>query len=692
MRSSRPSLPALLGPLALLLALAPRRARADFLSCASAGGASVLAAGAAGFDARVKRALYPSPVPAFYADVETPQQIAAVVKCAGAAALGVCPRSGGHSFIGQSSCEGVVVDLFQMKDVKMEAGGKVARVQAGATLGEMLYNVLEQTNQANMVGIGLCPSVGVGGYMLGGGHNPYSGKLGLTCESVQEYEFVTLDGRFVKASKTQNQELFWASCGGGGGHFGVLWRIAINTHDSAFFDKNVYFRYEWDIAVAGEVLSEWLDYDQDGGDTWLRLEVNANSGLYGYGVCWNAGSVADCEARLGKHSFFNVKPESRTTHVTQVASSVSEFQRFIGPAGKWAWIKSTKDNQGAFLNQNFDESNKGLGRLYSSAFWSLPDNVKPSVAQLQKMSEICSKVDGNVVSFTLCQWNPWAGKQRSTDPATHAFAHRSFDVFTELIGEAKGSSTDAGLDELKRMETEIKELTGQYVAGVYVSYPEGNHLGLSQADYSYLYWGQGLPRLAALKAQMDPNSTFQQVQPMPSGQLACPAKMSVTGAGPAYKLGVSGGYSSGQAPGMHLAFALADGCSIKSSSGANVGKTKASGPGTVYDAELLSNAPFSVTVDGGNGCKPKLVAVNSVVCDKGYSLEGNKPMSGELTTSSDPEKASKASSEGGLSTGAIVAISTSAALLVLLALCALCCIFCIMPRWKEKGGSSGTRV
>lgn len=596
-------------------------AAADFVSCASEGGATIFSPGDADFDGAVNRALYPDPKPAYYADVTSASQIPAVVTCAKEEGISICPRSGGHSFIGQSSCSGVVIDVWQMKAVKYDSSAKTVSVEAGNTLAEMFYEISTQSSNNRMLGIGLCPSVGVGGYMLAGGHNPYSGKLGLTCESVVEYEFVTLEGKFVKASATENQELFWASCGGGGGHFAVMYRFTAKTHDAAPFEKNVFFRYEWPIANAGEVLSKWLDYDQNNGDTWFRLEVNANTGIYGYGVCWDAGSVDDCEGRLSNEAFFNV--ENRFKHGAWTGN-LFDFQLFIGPAGRWGWAPASATPKEGLLGQNWDEGGAGINRVYASAFWK--PNTKPSVEFLQKQADICSNVAAAKVGFTLCQWNPWKGQQIATPAETHSFASRDSEVFTEFIGSANAGDIAGGMGELKRIEKELKDHTGDLISSVYVAYPEPDYLGLDQEAYSYLYWGQSLPRLAALKSEMDPDSTFESTQPMPGGDLACPGKLSLEGADGEYTIGVDG-YQFGARPGMHLAFVMASDCSVKSATNGEVVEADATGgSGVVYDAMHLTSGPISITVSGEE-CKPELVAINGISCNAEYTLKSNQPAS-----------------------------------------------------------------
>lgn len=77
-------------------------------------------------------------------------------------------------------------------------------------LGEMFHKASLASGGARMIGIGLCPSVGVAGYVLGGGFNPYAGLTGLTCESAVRFEMVMADGSQKTVTKTSDPELFWA--------------------------------------------------------------------------------------------------------------------------------------------------------------------------------------------------------------------------------------------------------------------------------------------------------------------------------------------------------------------------------------------------------------------------------------------------------------------------------------------------
>ena len=69
-----------------------------------------------------------------------------------------------------------------------------------------------------------------GGFIQGGGFGSFSKRYGTGAGGVLEMEVVTADGRVVVANGAQNQDLFWALCGGGGGTFGIVTRVTLLSH------------------------------------------------------------------------------------------------------------------------------------------------------------------------------------------------------------------------------------------------------------------------------------------------------------------------------------------------------------------------------------------------------------------------------------------------------------------------------
>ena len=86
--------------------------------------------------------------------------------------------------------------------------GPAVEIGAGVT-GAALAKSLDGTNLA--VVSGECPSVGAaGGFLQGGGHSTLSTSFGLGADQTLIFEVVTAGGDIVKASPTQNTDLYWA--------------------------------------------------------------------------------------------------------------------------------------------------------------------------------------------------------------------------------------------------------------------------------------------------------------------------------------------------------------------------------------------------------------------------------------------------------------------------------------------------
>lgn len=76
---------------------------------------------------------------------------------------------------------------------------------------------------------GANPSVGLIGWLTGGGHGPLSTRYGMGADNLLEAMVVTPDGKVVLANPCQNEDLFFAVRGGGGSTFGVVTEVIIRT-------------------------------------------------------------------------------------------------------------------------------------------------------------------------------------------------------------------------------------------------------------------------------------------------------------------------------------------------------------------------------------------------------------------------------------------------------------------------------
>ena len=165
--------------------------------------------------------------PALIAQCAGPEDVARAVTFARAHDLLTAVRGGGHSLSGQSACDaGLMIDLSPMKDIGVDVQRRVGRAQGGVLLGE-----LDRKMQAVglVTTLGTATDTGIAGLTLGGGMGRMMRRHGLSCDNLQSLEVVTADGKILRASDSENADLFWA-VRGGGGNFGVVTGFEYRLH------------------------------------------------------------------------------------------------------------------------------------------------------------------------------------------------------------------------------------------------------------------------------------------------------------------------------------------------------------------------------------------------------------------------------------------------------------------------------
>ncbi len=136
-------------------------------------------------------------------------------------------RAGGHNVAGHAVCDdGVMIDLTLMRNVEVNATAKTARVEGGATWG----NVDNATQKHGLATPGgLISDTGVAGLTLSGGIGWLRSRYGLCIDNMVSAEVVTASGEILNASESENADLFWA-IRGGGGNFGIVTQFHFKLH------------------------------------------------------------------------------------------------------------------------------------------------------------------------------------------------------------------------------------------------------------------------------------------------------------------------------------------------------------------------------------------------------------------------------------------------------------------------------
>jgi FAD/FMN-containing dehydrogenase len=233
-------------------------------------GGRLLLARSAGYE-EARRVLNPSidKRPALIAQPARVTEIQAAVSFARHHGLLTAVKCGGHSFSGQSTCDGgLMIDLSGLRGVTVDPVAKRARVPGGSLLGQ----VDRATQEHGLVTpLGTVSHTGVGGLTTGGGFGRLARRFGLALDNVTAVEVVTADGKLVRASPSENEDLFWG-VRGGGGNFGIVTSFEFQLHPMQ--RQVIGGSMVFPMAKARAVLGFYADYStQAPDDLYLDLFI-----------------------------------------------------------------------------------------------------------------------------------------------------------------------------------------------------------------------------------------------------------------------------------------------------------------------------------------------------------------------------------------------------------------------------------
>jgi FAD binding domain/Berberine and berberine like len=136
-------------------------------------------------------------------------------------------RSGGHSHSGFGTCDdALVIDLSPMRMVSVDLSARTARVQTGS----LLRDLDEATYRFGLaVPAGVVSHTGLAGLTLGGGFGYLSRRYGLTIDSLESIDAVTVSGAMISASQDRDPDLFWA-LRGAGANFAIATEFQFRLH------------------------------------------------------------------------------------------------------------------------------------------------------------------------------------------------------------------------------------------------------------------------------------------------------------------------------------------------------------------------------------------------------------------------------------------------------------------------------
>ena len=406
-------------------------------------------------------------------------------------------RSGGHSYGGYSSCAGLVVDVTRMATVAVD-GGTTATVGAGARLVD-LYSTLGQAGV--LLPGGSCPTVGIAGLTLGGGIGVFGRNYGLTCDNLASLDLVTADGRLLTCSPQQNDDLYWASRGGGGGNFGVVTSFTFRVHP---IPPVALFTLEWPWAAAADVLEAW--------QRWIPTTPDA---LWSNCQLLSAGAAGPGGPTLKVTGVYcgSAAALSGVLQPLQSAVGSTPTYDFVGPEAYLTAMLIEAGCEGSSVAQCHLPSQNVAGTLARSAFAAKSAYVTAPfsgtaagavVTAVETLNQQVPQVGGGFV------FDSYGGAINRVPADATAFVHRDALAgvqysFTWSAG-APPSVVAAGTSWLTGAERDL----APYVAGAYQ-----NYIDPTLTDWAPAYYGSNLPRLVRVKQDVDPDDFFHFAQSIP---------------------------------------------------------------------------------------------------------------------------------------------------------------------------------
>lgn len=435
-------------------------------------GCTMFAPGSEGYQARAKvynaRAWVP---PALFAACTSPGAIRTLLEWVRDRKLPFSIRGGGHSFEGLSNSPGVVIDMRALKSIRFDKTKMAITVGAGATIGE-IQTFLRSQGAALVAGT--CPTVGIAGHAMGGGHGFLARAYGLACDNLRGLKLIKADGTIVTANRTSNPDLFWASRGGGGS-VGIATEFIFSVYP---ITTVITFAQAWSLPMARAIAVV---------EAWQRWAPNADPGI---------------TAIL------------KLSRVDAKTISVRCFGQSIAP-------QALLERDLAALDKIEPSSSRRLARKsFWEAFQQFAGSGQDPLFQKEKSDFTATLTPDGITTLiqrTMAQpsnriaiiINAFGGAINSLAEDDTAFPHRGSD---RLLLHYY-----SGWDDRRLTESRTNEMRAFY-AGMRPYMPGKAYLNYCDRDLSNwpeAYWGQNLARLKNVKRAVDPSNLFRSAQSIP---------------------------------------------------------------------------------------------------------------------------------------------------------------------------------
>lgn len=465
-------------------------------------------------DSRLGETIQFDELPVLLAYAQESKEIAPLIRCAKTAGIKAVPRAGGHSFEAYSALNGtLVIDIAHLNYVNVSDDRQTAVVGAGIRLGA-LYTALSE-HGTSFIG-GICPTVGLAGFLGSGGFNMQQRSQGLAVEHVLAAKVVLADGRTVVASPDTNPDLFFAIRGGGGGTYGIVVEFTLSLTS---IPRSAMLMLSWnDTASRFPAAKQYLDWAPKqipefmsqinvyrdkvqvlgwyygGTEDELRSLVNA-SGLLDIGkpAVVIAGGCNTDNARAFGYTTMECLPGGKVD--VSILNVVPDPFSKVGNSTQFKWNEVPKSTSMPVADpwQRFHRMSK--------SFFVLKDNPLPDQT-LQSLLDRIASLDAK--SQVWGEWHAWnistpsKGSGNAFAWREKAYAHLEFQIHGAPDDKERQSTYENWLEDL---ESYLRPTVGG-----------ASYSGYLDADISTdpltSYYGGNVCKLVSVKRKYDPEDFF----------------------------------------------------------------------------------------------------------------------------------------------------------------------------------------
>ncbi|CAN6221120.1 unnamed protein product [Urochloa humidicola] len=435
-----------------------------------------------------------------------PAHAQAAVRCGRRHGVRLRVRSGGHDYEGLSYSSIVpgerfaVLDLAALRGVRVDAARAEAWAESGATLGEVYYAV-GAASRALAFPAGVCPTVGVGGHISGGGFGTLMRRYGLAADNVLDAVLVDADGRLLNRT-TMGEDLFWAIRGGGGESFGVVlsWKLRLVPVPETV---TVFTVRRSRNQAASDLITRWQEISPAlPRDLILRVVVQNSHAQFEALFLGRRGRLLD---HMGAHF-----PELGVTaadceEISWIQSIV--YFAFYSSAKPLKLLLDRTGETSRFVKGKSDYVQEPIPRDAWERTWSWLEKPEAGLLIL----------------------DPYGGRMFSISPSATPFPHRKGNLYNlqyySYWFENGTAEMEKRMSWVRGLYREMEPYVSKNPRTGYVNYRDLD-LGTNELEgnvTSYAkgrIWGEkyfkgNFERLAAVKAVVDPDDFFRNEQSIP---------------------------------------------------------------------------------------------------------------------------------------------------------------------------------